>query len=67
MDEANLWSGKHVEKLHTWPSERVLTKVDSFGDNKGASGTIQRKWQQRPKPVQSKMGEIRYCPNRICK
>lgn len=36
------------EASHMCASERVLAKVDSFGDNREASGASQRRRRRRP-------------------
>jgi hypothetical protein len=68
MNEANLRLGKHEKKLCPCVQmEKVLTKVDSFGRNRGTSDVTQRRKRRRPEPTQPRMEKIRYCPNVICK
>jgi hypothetical protein len=68
MDEVNLRTGRHAEKLRTYMRvEERYPKPIALRDSRKASGASQRRRRRRLDPAQPKLKKIRYCPNGICK
>jgi hypothetical protein len=55
------------EAFHMRVNERMLAKVNSFGDSREASGASQRRRRRRFEPARLKMKKIRYYPGGVCK